>query len=127
MHQVITSTLGGLSAQYYFRHFVFGLIFPILFIVASNSGNEAHGVSIGMYLLIAVNTLLYPYARFVYEGVVGFVMGGNVFFVNAVLMLSVKAMTMAACWGGAILIAPMGFAYLFYYHSKAGIKYPESR
>ena len=28
MHSVITKTLGGLSPQYYFRQFFFGLIFP---------------------------------------------------------------------------------------------------
>lgn len=120
MHPLITKTIGGLSAQYYFRHFVFGLIFPALFFAAANSGNASQSVSIGTYIFMAVNTLLYPYARFVYEGIVNFIMGSNVFFVNAFFMLAMKAMTMGVCWAGAIIIAPVGFAYLFFYHSKAG-------
>lgn len=76
------------------------------------------GLSVGVVLVTAINTLLYPYARFVYESVVGFIMGGNVFFVNAFFMLFVKLMTMALCWAGAIFIAPIGLAYLYYHHSK---------
>jgi hypothetical protein len=50
-----------------------------------------------MLLMMVVNTLLYPYSRFVYESVMGFIMGQNVFFVNAVLMLAVKVVTMVIC------------------------------
>lgn len=31
MHPIIEKTLGGLSSQYYFRHFFFGLIITVLF------------------------------------------------------------------------------------------------
>jgi len=48
-----------------------------------------------------------------------FIMGRNVFFVNAILMLFVKLMTMLLCWALAIFIAPVGLAYLYYHHSKA--------
>jgi hypothetical protein len=43
-----------------------------------------------------------------------------VFFVNAFLMLFVKLITMALCWAGAMFIAPVGLAYLYYHHSKKG-------
>ncbi|WP_256857306.1 hypothetical protein [Xanthomonas axonopodis] len=70
------------------------------------------------HALLAVNTLLYPYSRFVYESIVGYIMGGNVFFVNAILMLFVKLMTMAICWSFAIFIAPIGLLYLYVHHSQ---------
>ena len=69
----------------------------------------------GFFIL---NTLLYPYARFVYETVVGFVMGNNVFFVNAFFMLITKIMTMVLCWAGAVFIAPVGLLYLYEHHSR---------
>jgi hypothetical protein len=35
-------------------------------------------------------------------------------------MMFVKLMTMTLCWSGAIFIAPVGLAYLYYHHSKNG-------
>lgn len=74
---------------------------------------------IGMLFFTIASTLLYPYSRFVYESIIGFVMGENVFFVNAILMLITKFFTMTMCWVFAIFVAPIGFAYLYYHHSKA--------
>ncbi|MBW8832737.1 MAG: hypothetical protein JF606_25735 [Burkholderiales bacterium] len=116
MHPAIAKTFGGLSPQYYFRQFVFGLIFPaFMYFMVSHS---PHPVHFAMIALIVVNTLLYPYSRFVYEGVTGFIMGQNVFLVNAFFLLFVKAMTMLLCWCLAIFIAPVGLAYLYFRHSK---------
>jgi len=117
MHPVIAKTFGGLSSQYYFRQFVFGMLFPIFLYLIMSRG--PHGVPITMYVFCAVNTLLYPYSRFVYESIINFIMGNNTFFVNAFLMLFMKSMTMALCWSCAIFIAPVGLAYLYYHHSKA--------
>jgi hypothetical protein len=116
MHSVIAKTFGGLSKPYYFRQFFFGLLFLAFIVLMSLRSTQ--GVSFGMVLMVAINTLLYPYARFVYESVVGFITGGNVFLVNAFLMLFVKLITMALCWAGAMFIAPVGLAYLCYHHSK---------
>jgi hypothetical protein len=116
MHPVIAKTFGGLSASYYFRQFIFGLVFPVFLYMTASSGS--HPLSLPMLLMLVVNTLLYPYSRFVYESVMNFIMGRNVFFVNAILMLAVKVVTMALCWACAIFIAPLGLAYLYYHHSK---------
>jgi hypothetical protein len=117
MHPVFAKTFGGLSPRYYFRQFAFGLLVPaFVYLMQSKS---AHAMSIGMVVMLLVNTLLYPYSRFVYERVVGFVMGENVFFVNAFLMLVTKAITMALCWTFAVFIAPLGLSYLYFHHSNA--------
>ncbi|MCT7505313.1 hypothetical protein N5T62_04395 [Aliarcobacter cryaerophilus] len=34
------------------------------------------------------------------------------------IMMIVKFMTVVICWAMAIFIAPIGLAYLYYYHSK---------
>jgi len=118
MHPVIAKTFGGLSVQYYTRQFLFGLIFPALILFVLNRGNQPHGPAFVAYALFAINTLLYPYSRFVYESIVGYIMGSNVFFVNAILMLFVKSITMAICWSFAIFIAPFGLMYLYFHHSR---------
>lgn len=116
MRAVFAKTFGGLSSQYYFRHFVFGLIFPAFFaFIASHSPRPTPFAAVAIF---CINTLLYPYARFVYEGVVDFIMGRNVFYVNALLMLFVKIMTMALCWSLAVCVAPLGLLYLYFHHSK---------
>lgn len=117
MHPIFQKTLGGLSPQYYFRQLFFGALlgaFPIF--MASQGG---HSASIGMYFFAIVSTLLYPYSRFVYESALGFIMGENVFFVNAMTMLISKLITMFICWVCAIFIAPIGLAYLYFHHSRA--------
>lgn len=116
MHPVIAKTFGGLSKQYYFRQFFFGLMFLAFFMFMSSQ--SAHDVPFAAVLLIAINTLLYPYSRFVYESIVDFIIGRNMFVVNAFFMMFVKFMTMGLCWAGAIFIAPFGLAYLYYHHSK---------
>lgn len=117
MHPVLAKTFGGLSKPYYFRQFFFGLLF--FAVILFPAFRSPQGVPFSLVVLVTINTLLYPYARFVYESIVGFVMGDNVFFVNAFLMLLVKVMTMALCWGFAVFIAPIGLAYLYFHHSKA--------
>ncbi len=117
MHPVITKTFGGLSTQYYFRQLFFGSLLPaLLLFMLSQSG---HPIQISMIVFFVINTLLYPYSRFVYESIIHFLIGENIFLVNAVLMLFVKLMTMAMCWSAAIFIAPVGLAYLYFHHSKA--------
>lgn len=123
MKQLIGKTFGGLTPRYYIRNFIFGLIFPALYVMmvanAAQNPNAPHDLlSIGHILFLAVNTLLYPYARFAYEGVVGFILGNNLFILNALVMLAVKFITMTLCWAFAIFIAPLGLAYLYWHHSR---------
>lgn len=120
MHPVLAKTFGGLSKQYYFRQLLFGTIFFALIIFMTlNATSRGVSTNYELLCLAVVNTLLYPYARFVYESIIGFVLGNNMLFVNALLVLVVKLFTMALCWSFAIVIAPIGLAYLYYYHSRA--------
>lgn len=117
MHPVFEKTFGGLSPQYYGRHFIFGLFISAFYVYMLTHGNNA--LQFGLLLFIAINSVLYPYSRFVYESLMGFIMGQNVFFVNAIVMLFFKLFTMVICWGMSIFIAPLGLAYLYYHHSRA--------
>ena len=116
MHPALVKSFGGLSASYYVRQFIFGLIFPALLIFMTAKGSQP--LAWGMIAFMTVSSLLYPYSRFVYESIMGFIMGENVFFVNALIMLFVKFITMMLCWLVAIFIAPIGLLYLYFHHSK---------
>lgn len=125
MHTVFSKTFGGLSGQYYFRHLFFSLCMAVIAFFAQTRGGAS--ITIGGLLFIVINTLLYPYARFVYESVVGFIMGDNVFYVRASIMLFVKFVTMTICWSLALVVAPIGLGYLYYHHSKNEGEQPPSQ
>lgn len=108
----LSKTFGGLSPQYYFRQLVFGGLITAFFLymqMQSKAGFEPKFI-----LILVVNTALYPYARFVYESVIDFVLGKNVFIVNAFMLLITKAFTMLICWSLGMLIAPVGLLYLYF-------------
>lgn len=120
MKEIFFKTFGGLSLKYYVRHFIFGLFISTLLYYALSSTSQ--GLKVFDYFMIATSTILYPYSRFVYESLVGYIMGENVFFVNAIMLLVVKLVTMIVCWSFALFIAPIGLAYLYYHHSKASVQ-----
>ncbi|MFT4035425.1 MAG: hypothetical protein QM679_07605 [Patulibacter sp.] len=63
---------------------------------------------------LVVNALLLPYAKLVWDEARGFVLGDNVFFVSQGLMqfVGLKVVVNRMLWAFAILIAPIGLAYL---------------
>lgn len=114
MNKIIKKTLGGLNFSYYFRHFIFGVLMAagLIFISSQNA------LRVDFIVFCAISALLYPYSRFVYESIVGFIMGENIFFANAIIVLITKLITMLICFGFALFIAPVGLCYLYYYHTK---------
>ena len=113
MHPVLMKTLGGLDKQYYFRQMFFSVLIGA-FIFAMAPPTDASQIT-----FIVVCTVLYPYSRFVYESVIHFIVGNNIIFANAFIVLFLKVMTMAICWTMALFIAPIGLAYLYIRHSRA--------
>ncbi|AGL85582.1 hypothetical protein [Pseudomonas protegens] len=116
MNSLFAKTFGGLTASYYLRQLFFGALCAAFFIFMKSRAPS--GIDFTNAALSVVSALLYPYSRFVYESIVGFVMGTNVFYVNAGLMLGVKFLTMFICWFLAMFIAPLGLLYLYWYHSR---------
>ena len=117
----ISKTFGGLNKAYYFRHLFFGAII-FIFLEIKFFDDLSKGVVDGNFivatLVCLVLTLLYPYSRFVYESVVSFIFGENVFIVNALLMLFIKVLTIALCFIFSWAIAPIGLIYLYFHHSR---------
>lgn len=112
MHPVLQKTFGGLTKQYYFRQLFFGMLLGVMAVSMFSRGQGP--TPYGLWLFSLLSTLLYPYSRFVYESIAGFILGDNLFVVSAPLMLMVKFFTMLICWSGAIFIAPLGLAYLYF-------------
>jgi hypothetical protein len=115
MKSIFAKTFGGLSPGYHARQLFYGLLFAVFSWLSVK--DNLFPPPLGVWALVAVNVLLYPYSRFVYEGVMGFLVGDNFFFVNVWMMLFVKFITMYLCWFLSLFIAPVGLLYLYFYHS----------
>jgi hypothetical protein len=117
MHPVIQKTFGGLTRQYYTRQLFFSfliLAFFAWFLFHAGHASQQPAKALIFAAFGIVSALLYPYARFVYESIVRFITGNNVFFGSAPVMLLATGFTMALCWCFAIFIAPIGLGYLYY-------------
>jgi len=119
MKSILFKIFGGLSTKYYFRQIFFaGILATIYFVVASNGINGIRGLNLEQIIFVLICVGLYPYSRFVYESVVNFILGDNVFFLNIFFVMFIKFFTMLMCFALAIFIAPIGMIYLYFYHSK---------
>jgi len=57
---------------------------------------------------------LFPFSKLVYDELKRFVLGDNVFFLNALVMLIAKFIINFALFLCAWFVAPLGIAYLWY-------------
>lgn len=106
-------TFGGLTKAYYVRQFIFGAgMTAALLWLPLGTDNE---ITVGFALWLIVNTVLYPYSRFVYETVTDFILGNNVFILPTVVLLPWKLVTMLLCFAFAIFVAPVGLAGIYIY------------
>lgn len=120
----ISKTFGGLNKSYYFRHFFFGLIIFILLeamFIKVGGGAKKNILDGGFWAISGICLLflfLYPYSRFVYESIVNYIVGDNVFIVNTFLLLTIKVITIFLCFIFSWAIAPIGLIYLYFYYSR---------
>jgi len=115
MLPIIRKSIAGMAPNLYLRHFLFACLFLFLFVMVSVSSGKT---PVGIWLLMIVNTVLYPYSRFTYEGVVGYIVGDNHFLVDGVLFIAMKIASMLMCWFLAVFIAPIGLLYLYLSYSR---------
>lgn len=116
MKSFIDKTVGGLSPAYYIRHFIFSLTIPAVLIYARRhkGGKGVDPKEYGVF----VNTMLYPYARFLYERITSYIVGNNNFITTPLALLYKKAVSMVICWCLAIVMTPAGMLCLWYLHTR---------
>ncbi|CAG4920881.1 hypothetical protein [Paraburkholderia gardini] len=114
MHPVLVRSFGSLPPRYYVRQFLFSLFFPGFLLLASTHGKGLLSLPLHLQVIIALNTLLYPYSRFVYESVIGYIVGDTVLVFPAILYGTAKLFTMLFCWAFAIYVASIGLIWLYF-------------
>lgn len=118
MKTILAKTFGGLDKAYYFRQLFFGALLPAFIIFMTIQNPTAKPMPVSAMFYLGLNTLLYPYSKFVWDSVTDFLMGNTVITLALPLFLLVKLFTIVICWGLAIFISPIGLAWLWWHHSK---------
>ncbi len=121
MFKTLKNVILGLNPSYYFRNLFFGVLMSGFLIFVEISSAKAAGDAPALkevIILSIINTILYPYARYVYERIVDFILGDNVIYINLIFALLFKIFTMFLCWGLAIFIFPIGLIFIFLHQYK---------
>lgn len=100
-----------------FRYCTCDCCHGVFSLVEQRSQNPDSELSWTFYILLTITTLLYPYSRWVYETVLGFILGRNLFIAPLDTFFLLKLFTMAMCFALAIWIAPIGLIAIYIYNT----------
>jgi hypothetical protein len=117
MKQAILNAFGGLDKPYLFKQYIIGVVVCITFGVIASK----YGQGLGLYTLLtfAVNTVLYPYSRYLFESLIEMVFGNTRFDKSSGVLIAIKLLSIVFCWSAALFIAPLGLLFI---HFRGGKK-----
>ncbi len=109
---LIKQIFGSLDNTFIIRNYVIGIILTGLFLVAEFSGTNKIGFYIfaGLYALISL--LLFPFSKYLYGEIVGFIFKDVVFFRNIIIHVIWSGIRDLILFLFSIIIAPIGIVVL---------------
>lgn len=116
---LMTRAYSNLTSDLYVRHFLFAMLFPLTMAVALWD-TAISTITLSVWLMVSVNTLIYPYARYSFAMTVRYLMGKNACPKNFLVRFSLKVATVLFCWTFAVFLAPLG---LLVYYAEF-VRYP---
>ncbi len=105
---------GGVQPSYIVRSYLIGLIFFALIVGMALSAETKNGTPIGLIVFAVLNTLLFPFAKLIWDELRNLAFGNNVIFMNAIFLFMLKWFVNAMLWAFAIFVAPIGILYLWF-------------
>lgn len=119
---------GGVRTSYLIRAYLIGAIFFALMIAVSLSAETKNGTPYGAIAFAALSTVLFPFAKLVWDELRDLAFGNNMIFMNAILLFMLKWFVNAFLWTFAIFVAPVGILYLWFRtrQPKAVVENPNS-
>lgn len=111
----IQRIFGAIDRTFLARSYVISLAVAalVLWVRSRGEANDAANAA-SFYVWVAVNALLFPFAKLVWNELRDFLMGDNFVIANAVLVFAAKFMINGLLWGAALFVAPIGVAYLWF-------------
>ncbi|MGL0936135.1 hypothetical protein ACSTEA_22540 [Vibrio vulnificus] len=112
MKQAILSAFGGLDKSYLIKQYAIGILVCVIYALIVRK----YGQGFGLYAVVtfSLNTLLYPYSRYLFESLVKFVFGNTRFDKGAGILIAIKLLSIVFCWSAALFIAPFGLLYIHF-------------
>lgn len=104
----------GVQPSYLIRSYLIGLIFFALMFGMALSAETKNGMPIGLIAFATISTLLFPFAKLVWDELRDLAFGNNVFFMNAIFLFMLKWFVNGFLWACAIFVAPVGILYLWF-------------
>ena len=108
----------GLDRTYYFRQLFFGILiagFLMFFSWQTQSDIPMPPLVTATYVaFVLACILLYPYSMFVYDGIMGFLMGDNVYFLPLIFILPWRFFVRLSCFVFAPVIGFIGLIALYF-------------
>lgn len=110
--QFVKDTFRTLKVSYLIRQYFFGILIFGIYYFAIVQHLEGYNY---MYItfIYGLNFLFYPFATLVWDEIKNLVIGNNVFFANALLLLIIKLIIKLFIFGFAIPIGIIGILYLW--------------
>lgn len=112
MKKALLRAFGGLDRSYLFKQYLVGI--AIFAICAFIVNRYSDGLGLYTLLTFSVNTLLYPYSRYLFQSMLKAVFGNTVFDKGAAILTVLRVASIIVCWIAAWLIAPFGLVYLYF-------------
>nr|WP_181377321.1 hypothetical protein [Ochrobactrum sp. LM19]AJW29986.1 membrane protein [Ochrobactrum sp. LM19] len=105
---------GGVQPSYLVRSYLIGLLFFALTVGMAMSSEIKNGTPVGLIVFATLSTLLFPFAKLVWDELRDLAFGNNVIFMNAFSLFMLKWVVNGLLWALAIFIAPVGILYLWF-------------
>lgn len=110
---IVTRIFGAIDRRYLIRAYLIGLAFSAFcFFISRDTPSD--NLPTGMIMIMAINTLLFPFSKLVWDQARDFAMGNTVVFSPAWYLFFMKYFVNGFLWALALFIAPIGIGYLWF-------------
>ena len=112
MKQEIMNAFRALDKTYLIKQYIISLLVCVFYVIIVNK----YGQGVGLYTLLTftVNTLLYPYSRYLFESLVKVIFGNTHFDKRSAMLIILKLLSIVFCWSMALFVAPFGLLYIHF-------------
>lgn len=111
---MIQRIFAALDRRYLVRAYLIGLVLTILMFVPIVSNPDMSKVPLGLPILLIVNLVLFPFAKFTWDSSLEFIMGNTVIYSNVIFHFMSKFIVNLILLAFAWLVAPLGIAWLWF-------------
>ncbi|MCC0700333.1 hypothetical protein KGF42_13125 [Clostridioides sp. ZZV15-6383] len=95
----------SLNMKYLIKSYIISAVLTLIFL-------SSNIPSVGMFIIIMANAILFPFSALVYDDLFSLMMGNTLFIMPIVFIFLWKLIKVILLYTFAIFIAPLGIAYI---------------